>query len=281
MQFPGRLALVLLALTAARCDSRAPLGSGDDGGGGARIVSAFFGLDDALPLQANLLCPGGGGEDGMPIVLSRRVALEGTNPRLSASSFRVTRADGRVGTVRCATLAPAVEAPERHTVLLIGDLGAHPGNPPARVEIVGSVPLEGGGDALGAVTTRIVPLPDGPSLVLAERFDPTTLPRGGAGDCPDAARAGVVRVAWNGGVTPAGGGEVGETQRRAITVTLRDVGGVERRESLAALGDTNDNDNYLELCLATTDRAVRVEVSAGVFVDPNNDANEAQRLDVP
>ena len=47
----------------------------------ARLVSAFFGLDNALPTGINLVCPGGGGEDGMPVTFSRRVvgAIEPTS----------------------------------------------------------------------------------------------------------------------------------------------------------------------------------------------------------
>tara|TARA_B100001029_G_C15044663_1_gene446210 strand:+ start:957 stop:1421 length:465 start_codon:yes stop_codon:yes gene_type:complete len=35
------------------------------------LLSAFFGLDNALPFRANLLCLGASGLDGMPVVLSR------------------------------------------------------------------------------------------------------------------------------------------------------------------------------------------------------------------
>jgi hypothetical protein len=34
---------------------------------GSPLISAFFGLDDAMPFQANLLCLGALGMDGMPV----------------------------------------------------------------------------------------------------------------------------------------------------------------------------------------------------------------------
>jgi hypothetical protein len=40
----------------------------------ARLLSAFFGLDNGLPFGANRLCLGASGKDGMPVVLSRRHA---------------------------------------------------------------------------------------------------------------------------------------------------------------------------------------------------------------
>ncbi len=266
--------------TSAADTSTADTSTADTAIAPAKILSAFFGLDDKLPPAANFLCPGAAGRDGMPIVLDRRLAWTGT-AQVPITSFRVTKADGTSASLLCATLAPATESSERHTILLIGDLGSHPSNPPARVEIVGPLPLEDGGDALGASTTSVVALTAGPGVVMAQRFDPTTLPSGGADDCPSTARVGIVRIAWNGGVSAPGGGAVGDAQRLAITVVLRNAAGIERTESPAALADANDNDNYLELCLATTDRAVRVRVAAGAFLDPNGDPNTEQTIDVP
>lgn len=39
-----------------------------------RVVSAFFGLDHALPAESRWLCATGPGADGMPVTFSRRVA---------------------------------------------------------------------------------------------------------------------------------------------------------------------------------------------------------------
>jgi len=50
----------------------------DDGDEGCRniepqILSAYFGLDNALPTNAELLCTGAAGQDGMPIVMSHEI----------------------------------------------------------------------------------------------------------------------------------------------------------------------------------------------------------------
>lgn len=40
-----------------------------------------------------------------------------------------------------------------------------------------------------------------------------------------------------------------------------------------ALGDLNDQDNYVHLCLDTDVEATRVSAAAGVLVDPRRDVN--------
>ena len=44
------------------------------------LLSAFFGLDNALPFRANLLCLGASGLDGMPVVLSRTIEPDSLQP---------------------------------------------------------------------------------------------------------------------------------------------------------------------------------------------------------
>ena len=40
----------------------------------AALLSAFFGLDDGLPMLANLvICDGAGGQDGMPIIFNSEI----------------------------------------------------------------------------------------------------------------------------------------------------------------------------------------------------------------
>lgn len=56
----------------------------------ARILSAFFGLDNALPRGANNLCPGAAGQDGMPVVLSHTVDPDTLQPE----DFRVFTRSG-------------------------------------------------------------------------------------------------------------------------------------------------------------------------------------------
>jgi len=233
-----------------------------------RILSAFFGLDDALPAAVDFICPGGAGRDGMPVVFSRRVS--GTP---AASAFRVTTRSGATHTPVCATLAPAVGATERHTVLLGGDFGGEPADPPVRIEIVESMPLEGGGDARG-LTADVTPLSAGPALVLAMRYLPTELKTA----CPASTRQ-LVQVTWNGGVSVLGGADVGDAQRlRMHVVVARDGGTAEITPE--ALADLGDNDNYMHLCLSTDESPLAVRVEASTFVDPRGDLNAETRLDL-
>lgn len=230
------------------------------------ILSAFFGLDDALPRTVELICRGGGGRDGMPVTFSRRVV--GTP---AASSFRVVTGSGARREPACATLSPATGPTERHTVLLGGDLGDDASDPPLRVEVSGPLTTEGG-DARG-LGADVVPLSAGPSVVLALRYASIA---GSA--CPPSTRQ-VVQVTWSGGVTPPGGGDVGDTQRTRTHVSVaRDGGAVE--VTPAALADLGDNDNYVHLCLDIAETPLSVRVEAGTFVDPRNDLNAETRVAV-
>ena len=48
----------------------------------ARVLSAFFGLDNGLPLGANLICLGASGQDGMPVVFSHTLDVKLLIPNL-------------------------------------------------------------------------------------------------------------------------------------------------------------------------------------------------------
>jgi hypothetical protein len=232
-----------------------------DAGAPAQILEVFFGLDNALPATANLLCAGAGGLDGMPVTFSRRIGVDAPE----AAAFRVTTRSGQARTPRCATLRPALGPSKRHTVLLIGDFGDDPGDPPARVEVVGSVPLLNGGDARGASSDRVTPLSQGPELRIALRYAPAAL---AGSSCPMGTRQ-IVQLTWAGGVRGAAGGELGDDARAQTRVTLS-TGDVVTPVALADLGD---NDNYTQLCLDTDTPAESVTVEAGVAIDPRGDAN--------
>ena len=227
----------------------------------AQILDVFFGLDNALPAAGNLLCGAiVAGMDGIPVTFSRRIAVD--NPDVSA--FRITTQSGATHTPRCATLRPALGASERHTVLLVGELGSDR-DPPVRLDIVGSVPLLSGGDARGLSSSRITALAPGPELRIGYRYTPGELP---GSSCPQLTRQ-IVQITWAGGVTAPGGGELGDAARTRMRVKLSD--GVE--VTPVALADLGDNDNYTQLCLDTQTPAESVTVEAGVAVDPRGDAN--------
>ena len=96
-----------------------------------RLLSAFFGLDNDLPFAANRLCWGASGEDGMPVVFSQTLDADSLQPE----DFEVTSKPGEVHTPKCATLRPAQDQGELRTVLLIGEFGDAPDNPPVSVKI--------------------------------------------------------------------------------------------------------------------------------------------------
>jgi hypothetical protein len=259
--------MVTGALGLLGCLSHAPTqpssGSSVDGGATPRaeILDVFFGLDNALPATANFLCLGGGGMDGMPVTFSRRIGVDTPEP----SAFRVTTRSGAVRTPRCATLRPALGPSKRHTVLLIGDFGDDPGDPPVRLDVIGPVALLSGGDAMGLSSERVTSLAAGPSVRVAYRYAPTEL---AGSSCPGTTRQ-IVQLAWAGGVTAPMGGELGDAARAGMRVTL--VGGVQ--VSPIALADLGDNDNYTQLCLDTDTPAESVTVEPGLAADPRGDTN--------
>lgn len=101
----------------------------------AKILTAFFGLDNGLPQQARAFYKNAPGQDGMPIVFS----LEVDPSTLDPTDFKVTTKDGTVFEVEAVTLLPAEEEFELRTALLIGEYGNHPDNPPTSVKIVGGL----------------------------------------------------------------------------------------------------------------------------------------------
>ncbi len=101
----------------------------------AKMLTAFFGLDNDLPRRAVVLSRKAPGADGMPIVFSQEL----DSSSIDASDFEVTTADGSVYFPADATLKPANEAFELRTVLLIGEYGDYPENQPASIRLVGDL----------------------------------------------------------------------------------------------------------------------------------------------
>lgn len=228
----------------------------------ATILSSYYGLDE-LPRQIVILCQGLGslGEDGMPVIFSEQIDDESLTPEM----FAVQTADSSWATPTCATLRPADEPLERRTVLLAGPFGTIDAQP-LGVEVVGDL-LDVEGKTLKGLRSGITPLESGPSVLLAERFDPLT--EGLRGECPDATTQ-VVQMTWEGGVTGPDGSALAEPQRQAVTVSLENGENV----TPIALAD-DDPDNFVHACLQADSPAVSVTVAAGYFHDPGDDANPA------
>ena len=245
-------------------------GSAEDGStvmdGGAEdvhILSAFFGLDNGVPGQA-FGCGLFGLQDGMPIVLDRRIPLPAL---LEPSVFVVHRASGAESSVDCAKLAPADEAEERRTILILGEF-ANDGDPPVGVEIVGTLLTDEGVDANGARVDPVVPLAAGPSIVLAEHYLTSELPTGGTDECP-AETDHIIKTTWDGGVSGPGGADLDESHRLGTTVEY--ASGEVRVATL--LADAFDNDNHVELCMSAPGEPVAITAGSGLYEDPNDDPN--------
>lgn len=247
-------------------------------GRNATLVSAFFGLDDALPdrVADRVACEGAGGADGMPIIFSHEVDIATLEP----GDIRVTRASGAIGEVRCLTLAPADDPGELRTALLAGDYGSAE-DPPVSVEIVGNVLSRDNTVNFMGAHVRVTPLEDGPTLVWAEIVpeaqgllgrEATALPWGGGSTCPPGSLQ-IVRVTWNGGVTRPGGEPADDVERALYQVDVLGDDGQRSAVTPFALADTGDGDNNHLLCLDTTAPAFSVSFPAGHLTDPREDLN--------
>ncbi len=257
-----------VAQNASRTEPGAQAANGET----PRPLSAFFGLDNALPGVANVLCQGASGQDGMPIVLSHTVDAD----TLQAEDFRIVTRSGSEHTPLCSTLRPASDPGELRTVLLIGEFGDAAGDPPMRVLVVGDLFSDGvAGDPVNfrGTETNVTPLDAGPSLVLAEVVPEdgwSTESRGSA--CPEGIQQ-VVRATWAGGVRLPNGADAGDAERALYRVTVKRPDGSTDEIVPAALADLGDNDNNHLLCLDTSAPAVSVSFPGGHFVDPNQDLN--------
>jgi hypothetical protein len=246
----------------------------------ASLLSAFFGLDNALPGKANFLCLGASGEDGMPVVLSHTI----DERTLQKEDFLVVTKAGIEHTPSCVTLAPAVGAGELRTVLLVGELGSAI-DPAATVRIVGDIYSDGhsGGPVnFRGAEVSVIPLESGPTLVLAEevpKADWSDRRRNGGSSCPEHT-AQVVRATWAGGIRLPKGDEVGDAERALYRLRVERSDGSQADVVPFALGDLDDNDNNHRLCLDTIDTVLSVSFPAGYVVDPNGDLNPATTVAV-
>ncbi len=256
----------------------------DADGRPATLISAFFGLDDALPPFANqIICDGASGKDGMPVIFSHELDIAS----MQAGDFRVVSASGAVGEMTCVTLAPADDDGEYRTVLTVGQFGSAE-DQPATVEVVGNVLSKDGTLNFRGAQTGVTLLEEGPTMQLAERVPEsawhldrpaTAIGFGGGSGCPAGTKQ-VVRVTWAGGVTKPGGDEIDDKERAAYTVTLTTSAGETQEVAPFAIGDLGDGDNNHELCLDREGVPLRVHFPAGLVTDPREDLNPATSVAV-
>lgn len=248
------------------------------------ILSAFFGLDDALPrLSDRAICEGAAGMDGMPIVLSHEIDID----TMQAGDFRVVTHSGTIGDITCVTPAPADDPGEARTILIVGQYGSA-SDEPARVEVVGNVLSKDHRVNFRGTQASVIPLEEGPTLTLAEVVPQeawdlgspaTQVPFGGGDGCP-VGTVQVVRAVWAGGVTKPGGAEIDDQERLKYRVTLRGTDGEENDIVPFAIGDLGDGDNNHELCLDQDGEPSGVHFPAGWVTDPREDLNPSTRVPV-
>lgn len=258
--------------------------SRDRQGRPARILSAFFGLDSALPELSNrTICEGAGGKDGMPVIFSHEI----DGKTMQAGDFRVTRSSGKPGEVHCVTLAPADDPGEHRTALLVGEYGSAD-DQPVRVEIIGNLLAKDHSVNFQGASIVPIKLQQGPTMVLAEILpqemweldkQATPLRWGGGSGCPASARQ-VLRVVWAGGITKPGGAEADDAERKQYRVTVQQKDGGLRDLTPFALADLGDGDNNHKLCLDVTEPARSVFFPAGYVTDPREDLNPDSRIRV-
>lgn len=243
-----------------------------------KLLTAFFGLDNGLDQRSELIYKNAPGQDGMPLVFSHEID-PGT---LDGGDFAVTTKNGTVHLVEAASLLPANEEFELRTVLLIGEYGNYPDNPPVSVEIVGDLMSRTGVNFKGQ-TKEIIPLPDGPVLSYAEYFSLTKdypyVEKGAGCDCPREKTSIVVKAVWAGGVRAVNGEELGANELSAFEVAL-----VQGSDTLIVtpfeLADLSDNDNNIDLCLAESGTPVSLRVKENTAIDPRDDKNPRTEIEV-
>ena len=240
------------------------------------LVSAFFGLDNALP--SLILCNQQLGMlDGMPV--NFKFPLDVSS--LSETDFEVLDSLGNIHTPICAFLAPANENGENRTVLLIGEFGTAITNPPVEVRIVGDLfttdTLAGESacsdiiNLNGITTTNIIPLNDGPSLFFAQRIV------GSLNECNSGTQ--MIQVAWDGGITPYISSDI-ESDLFQYYIGYSDSSGVLIPHVPISIADINDNDNFHQLCFSTSNDIVKISMMANTVEDPNQDPNLYSEIDV-
>jgi hypothetical protein len=250
----------------------------DSQGRRAELVSAFYGLDDALPIMANVfICDGAAGSDGMPVIFSHEIDIK----TLQAGDFKVTTRSGMTGAITCVTLRPADDLGEARTVLVVGQYGSAE-DQPMKVEIVGNILSMDNSINFKNASIDVIPLEAGPMLVLAEIVPKqqwelakisTTLPFGGGSGCPIDTKQ-IIRATWSGGITKPGGKEIDDIERVLYKVTMIEEDGVQKETIPFKIADLGDGDNNHELCLEVSAKVHAISFRGGYLTDPREDLNQ-------
>ena len=194
---------------------------------------------------------------------------------LQPADFRVVTRSGAEKVPDCALLEPADDPGESRTVLLIGQFGDWPDNPPTIVRIVDDLLSASGAVNFNGTKVSVASLDAGPYIVVAQTVPVGEWPTNTRGTLCPFGTLQVIRVTWAGGVRRPDRSEVGDAERLLYRVTVRREDGSSNAIAPFALADLGDGDNNHLLCMDTADAATAVSFPAGHLVDPNQDLNPA------
>jgi hypothetical protein len=215
-----------------------------------------------------------GGKDGVIVVLDTEVDPISLHPR----AFVVIRRDAGPTFPERALLAPASEADEHRTVLLVGELHEHAsesggtgesegtGDAPTHVAVIGPLWAEDG-RSLRGLGAPVSPFAAGLVAVAAEVL------AAAPGRCEGAAQ--LVRTYWSDelrGVDPS------DLARVRIVVREGAALAPSRFDDHAADHGEAGQDNVLDLCLDDAAPPRRVSIDAGAFHDPAGHPSVAVEL---
>ncbi len=244
----------------------------------ATLLSAFFGLDNAMPQKSMGIWSKAPGKDGMPLVFSHEIDPATLNPNV----FQITTQKGEKLNVAFATFKPAIEEFELRTILLIGEFGNAPANEPKIVEIIGDLKTRDGQNLKGQ-KIEVTLLEYGPFISYAEYFlldkDYPFKEKGAGCDCPKTETETVIRTVWAGGVRATNGKELGENELSSFTITL-----IQNSDTIKVhphhIADIDDNDNNIDLCLKEKGIPIFVEANENIAIDPKGDKNPYTKMDI-
>jgi hypothetical protein len=244
----------------------------------AKLLSAFFGLDDAMPLKTMGIWSKAPGKDGMPLVFSHEIDPTTLNPNV----FQITTQKGNKLNVAFATFKPAIEEFELRTILLIGEFGNSPDDEPIEVEVIGDLKTRDGQNLKGQ-KIKVTPLEDGPFISYAEYFsfekDYPYREKGAGCDCQKNENEIVIRIVWAGGVRATNGNELGEKELVSFTITL-----IQNSDTIKVhpfhIADIDDNDNNIDLCIKEKGIPILVEIEENIAIDPRGDKNPYTKMKV-
>lgn len=244
--------------------------------GNAEILSAYFGLDNSMPLKSIAIWYKAPGKDGIPLVFSHEIDARTLSPK----DFLITTQNGEIRSIDFCTLKPSTEKFELRTILLIGEFGNYPYNQPVELKIVSDLNTLDGQNLKGQ-KIKITPLEAGPFLSFSEYFTlySKKYSKQIDCDCPSKETQLVVKAVWSGGVKAINGIELGKIDVESFTIKL-----LQNIDTITVhpidIADLNDNDNNIDLCFNIFGIPIELMVRGNTVIDPRGDKNEFTKVKI-